>query len=208
MTQLYVLTGEEPWAQLWPKLEAALDSGLVGMVQYRRKQTAPRDQPDQAAELQVLCAQREVPLIVNDDVGLAAQLRCGVHLGQGDGDLVAARQQLGMDAIIGRTCHDSLALAQQAVADGASYVAFGAVYPSASKPAATRVPFEVLTAARAQLNVPLCAIGGITVDNAAPLLAVPVDHLAVIGGVLDGSLDQVVARLARWRRLLAPRCMA
>jgi thiamine-phosphate pyrophosphorylase len=202
VSPLYLLTNEEPWPLLWPKLDCALSSGQVGLLQYRRKQTPHSQRLTELEPLQRLCEAYDVPLIINDEVDLAQVMGCGVHLGQGDGSVTAARQRLGPAALIGRTCHGSLALAQQAQAEGADYVAFGAVYPSTSKPQAQTVPLSVLQEAVTQLQVPVCAIGGITVDNAAPLLVLPVSWLAVIGGVLDGSLAQVAQRLQQWQRLL------
>ena len=136
-----------------------------------------------------------MPLIVNDDVALAAAIgAAGVHLGEEDGDIAAARAQLGAQAIIGASCYDAHARAERAVAAGASYVAFGAFFPTTSK-VTTRRAKPALLAEAAALGVPRVAIGGITPDNMGPLVAAGADLVAVIGGVFEAS-DPVAAAQA------------
>lgn len=197
---LYLITNDDPWPLLEAKLHAALAQG-VALLQYRRKQTPKADQPAEAAQILAICRHYGVPLIINDEVALAAQLGCGVHLGQSDGSLLAARQQLGAQAIIGRTCHGSLDLARQAAREGASYVAFGAVYPSSTKPQASRVELSVLRQAKAELDVPVCVIGGLTVENIDPVVACGVDMYAVVGDVLGLPVEQVSGRVQAWNRV-------
>ena len=200
---LYLITNDDPWPILQNKLHAALSCG-VAMMQYRRKHTLPDQQAAEAAALLAICQQYDVPLLINDDVQLANALGCGVHLGQGDGSLQAARALLGAQAMIGRTCHGDIELAKQAVADGASYVAFGAVYASGTKPLAHRVELSVLQQAKQQLDVPVCVIGGLAVDNVQPLLEYGVDLYAVVGDVLNASVDQIEARVLQWHSVLQP----
>ena len=153
------------------------------MLQYRRK---GRQHIDEAKTLARMCRERSVPFIVNDDVTLALEVDAdGVHLGRDDGELVAARAKLG-GRLLGASCYDSLATARTAVAAGASYVAFGSVFPSSTKPAAVRAPLTLFREARS-LGVPLVAIGGITLQNAPQLLAAGADCAAVISDLFDAQ---------------------
>ncbi|HEY5802503.1 MAG TPA: thiamine phosphate synthase, partial [Lysobacter sp.] len=141
----------------------------------------------QALALQPLCRSLDVPLIINDDWPLAAAIgAAGVHLGEDDGEIALARHELGADAIIGASCYDELRFARQAVFAGASYVAFGAFFPSTTKPNARRATPDILRDAAA-LDVPRVAIGGITPDNARPLIDAGADLIAVISGVFDAA---------------------
>lgn len=177
---LYVITDTELLAgRLLPAVEAALQGGAI-VVQYRDKTPDNPRQLEEAIALRMLCRRYHTPLLINDDVELCVAVGAdGVHLGQTDGSIRQARQRLGPDAIIGATCHDSLELAAAAVDNGASYVAFGAIYPSSTKPGATAASLETLSAAR-QWGRPVVAIGGITADNAAPVIAAGADCVAVI----------------------------
>ncbi len=160
----------------------ALEGGIA-MLQYRRK---GRQHIDEAKTLARMCRDCSVPFIVNDDVDLALEVDAdGVHLGRDDGELVAARAKLG-GRLLGASCYDSLATARTAVAAGASYVAFGSVFPSSTKPAAVRAPLALFRDARS-LGVPLVAIGGITLQNAPQLLAAGADCAAVISDLFDAQ---------------------
>jgi len=160
----------------------ALEGGIA-MLQYRRK---GRQHIDEAKTLARMCRDCSVPFIVNDDVDLALEVDAdGVHLGRDDGELVAARAKLG-GRLLGASCYDSLATARTAVAAGASYVAFGSVFPSSTKPAAVRAPLNLFREARL-LGVPLVAIGGITLQNAPQLLAAGADCAAVISDLFDAQ---------------------
>lgn len=203
MQGLYLISNDDNFSLLLQKVQAAFDAAPVALLQYRRKQIATAQQPFEVEQLQTLCQRYQVPLIINDDVVLAKQFACGVHLGQGDGALTEARTLLGADAVIGRTCHASLALAQQAADEGASYLAFGAVYPSSTKPNAQRVELATLQQARQQFDLPICAIGGLTVENSAPVKRAGVDLLAVVGDVLGLPVDQVGLRAKAWSQLLS-----
>ncbi len=181
---LYVITraGYPGLHQLTGAVAAALRGGAA-VVQYRAKPPAT-DPAGEAAALLAVCRQAGIPLIINDDVGLAAAIGAdGVHLGREDGSLVAARQRLGPHAIIGLSCYDDIDRAGRAVAMGASYVAFGRFFPSSTKPDAPCAHRETLSIARERLKVPVVAIGGITLANAPGLLAAGADVLAVIEGV-------------------------
>lgn len=199
---VYLISNDDPLPVLLGKLDAALATGAIALLQYRRKQTEATEREAEARQLLALCQRYAVPLIINDDVALAERLGCGVHLGQSDGSVIEARQRLGQAAIIGRTCHDSLDFARQAVADGASYVAFGAVYPSVTKPNAHVVSLTTLRHAKQQLSLPICVIGGLTAENIQPCVDLAVDLYAVVSDVLSLPVDQVTVRLQAWQRAL------
>jgi thiamine-phosphate pyrophosphorylase len=163
-------------------------AGGARMLQYRDKTTDDARRHAEASALLELCTRHGIPLVINDDVALALTIGAhGVHLGEHDGSLAAARSQLGRDAIIGVSCYDSLALARQAAESGASYVAFGAFFASPTKPLARRASIELLRQSAA-LGLPRVAIGGITPDNGASLVEAGADYLAVISAVF-GSPD-------------------
>ena len=189
---VYLITPDEAdTTRLLARTAPLLAAGIV-LLQYRNKTASEALHQEQAAALQSLCASTGVPLIINDDVRLAKSVgAAGVHLGEDDGDIAAARDLLGVQAIIGASCYDQLALAQRAVAAGASYVAFGAFFPTCSK-TGTRQAGVGLLADAASLGVPRVAIGGITPDNAGPLVATGADLVAVISGVYDAP-DPVAA---------------
>lgn len=199
---VYLISNDDPLPVLLGKLDAALATGAIALLQYRRKQTEATEREAEARQLLALCQRYAVPLIINDDMALAEKLGCGVHLGQSDGSVIEARQRLGQAAIIGRTCHDSLEFALQAVADGASYVAFGAVYASKTKPNAHVVSLTTLRHAKQQLSVPICVIGGLTAENIQPCVDLGVDLYAVVSDVLSLPVDQVTIRLQAWQRAL------
>jgi thiamine-phosphate pyrophosphorylase len=106
-----------------------------------------------------------------------------VHLGQGDTSLEVARQSLGVESIIGITCHDQLPLARAAQAAGADYVAFGRFFPSATKPQASSAPLTLIPRAQQEIDIPIVAIGGITRQNAAPLIQAGAQMLALVEGL-------------------------
>jgi thiamine-phosphate pyrophosphorylase len=145
-----------------------------------------------------VCRRHGVPLLVNDDVGLARDLGAdGVHLGRHDMTLTAARVLLGPEAIIGMSCYDQPERAYAAQAEGADYVAFGSFFPSATKPGAVRADLGMLRAARRHLHLPVVAIGGLTPENAPALLAAGADLLAVVQGIFGAADPRAAA--ARYR---------
>lgn len=170
--------------QLLPAVRAALEGGAV-VLQYRDKSLIspahPARREQEARALQHLCREFSCVFLINDDIALAQKIQAdGVHLGRSDSAIAHARAALGAHAIIGATCHDSLAFAAAAHAQGADYLAFGAFYPSPTKPQATLATQATLAAARASIDLPLVAIGGITRHNAAPLIAAGAHNVAVI----------------------------
>lgn len=176
--------------QLLALTEAALAAGVT-LLQYRDKISPMAEKLTRSRALVSLCRQHRARLIINDDVVLAiASGADGVHLGGGDGSIRDARRLLPTNTIIGASCYNDLALAQQALADGASYVAFGACFASPTKPAARLVTDEQLKTFRTALgaDTPICGIGGITLGNVAQLNG-KVDAVALISE-LFGSADQ------------------
>jgi len=175
-------------------VEQALQGGAA-VIQYRDKNTPFDDKVLQALELSALCRQYHVPLIINDDVKLAKQIDAdGVHLGKDDGTIATAREFLGKHSIIGVSCYNQLDLAQQAVQAGANYIAFGRFFPSHTKPNAVLASPDLLIAARQLFSCPIVAIGGITPENAEPLVAAGADCLAVIHGIFGQTQVRVAAQ--------------
>lgn len=182
MNCLYAITDPQlmPDEKLFSGVAAALRGGCK-FVQYRDKSNNVEDRLNNAQKLLALCNHYDANLIINDDVQLAYNINAqGVHLGQGDGDVTAARKLLGDTAIIGVTCHDSLELAEKAITDGASYIAFGRFFSSNTKPDARPAPLKLLTEAREKFpNIMIAAIGGINLENAHSVLAAGADMIAV-----------------------------
>lgn len=201
---LYAITDSHllPADILIPAVEAAVRGGAV-LVQYRDKSSAPTVRLQQARDLNTICRNAGIPLLINDDPELARRVgAAGVHLGQSDTPLANARYLLGDDAIIGATCHGQLALADAACQAGADYLAFGRFYTSATKPGAPLAEPGVLGQARAY-HKPLTAIGGITLDNGAALIQAGADLLAVIGGLFGGTPEDIEQRARGFARLFA-----
>lgn len=187
---LYAITDPElcPHAGIVAQVEAALRGG-ARLIQYRNKDLSDPHREQDAEALATLCGRRHALLLINDDIDLAVRRGAhGVHLGQGDADIEQARRRLGKQAIIGVTCHASLELAREAQARGADYVAFGRFFPSRSKPQAPPADIDILRRADEALDIPICAIGGITPDKAGQLRDAGADMLAVIHG-LFGQQD-------------------
>lgn len=203
MRGLYLITNDHPIQLLLEKLDAALATRQIAILQYRRKKIDKAEQPAEVEQIKQLCEKYQVPFVINDDLKLAAQFGLGVHLGQSDGEITDAKSQLPEGVIIGRTCLNSLELAQKAIADGATYVAFGAVYATATKPEAGNVGIEVIKQAAAQYDLPICAIGGLTVENSKPVIEAGADLCAVISDILGRSTAEIPARVQAWAQLFS-----
>jgi thiamine-phosphate pyrophosphorylase len=170
------------------EVAAAIRGGAV-IVQYRDKNTVNAESV--ARELAKICHHCNVPLIINDDIELAARAGAdGVHIGRDDSPIAPARERLGATAIIGVSCYNSVEQALAAQAQGATYVAFGRFFPSSSKPLATPAQIETLHQAKRVLTIPIVAIGGILPINGAQLINAGADFLAVIGGLFDNQPEQ------------------
>ena len=203
MRGLYLITNDDPLQLLLEKLEVALATGHIAILQYRRKKVAKADQPDEVEQIQALCETYQVPFVINDDLELAKQFGLGVHLGQSDGEITDAAARLSQGIIIGRTCLNSLELAEKAIAEGATYVAFGAVYATSTKPEAGNVGIEVIKQAKQKFDVPICAIGGLTVENSQLVIDAGASLCAVISDILGRSTAEIPARVAAWAQLFA-----
>ena len=165
-TLLYAITDEVliPRRDFLRVVESALAGG-VDILQLRDKTSRDEELLPLAKELKALCDGYRVPLIINDRLELALELGTGLHLGDEDAPVSVARNALGPEALIGRSCHDSLALALEARAQGASYVAFGPIYPTPTKPGRAGIGLSILDEAREALDFPFAAIGGIDETN-------------------------------------------
>jgi thiamine-phosphate pyrophosphorylase len=182
--QLYLISPQEVGGSFPDRLKAALEPGAAAAFQLRVKDVDEHELARLAEPLQRMCADAEVAFIVNDSMALAKRLGAdGVHLGQSDGDIRGARVLLGPAAQIGKTCHDSRHLAMDAGEAGADYVAFGAFYPTTTKPSHYRPDPSILTWWSKVFEIPCVAIGGITPDNAKPLIEAGADFVAVCHAV-------------------------
>ena len=188
--QLYLITpqsfgagGPDAFADT---LLAALDGGDVSCIQLRLKDVSDDDIRRACEMLRPIAQDRVVAFILNDRADLAAELECdGVHVGQGDTPYAEARRLVGDDAIVGVTCKADRDLAFEAGEAGADYVAFGAFFPSTTKQITTPADTDILTWWQELMIIPCVAIGGITVDNCAPIIKAGADFLAIAGGVWD-----------------------
>ena len=197
---LYVITDGSTGDTLLSKVEQALRGGAA-IVQYRDKTTDQARREQEAAALRSLCQQHHALFIINDDVALAKAVQAdGVHVGRDDSALSAARQALGKAVIIGVSCYNRLELALDAAAQGADYIAFGSFFPSPTKPNAPRATLDLLQTARQQLRLPICTIGGITLETAPSLLANGADMLAVITDVFNSP--DIAQQAARYQALV------
>ena len=184
--QLYLITPPviDDLEAFAARLEAALDAGPVAALQIRLKPASDSAITATVRRLAPIARSRDVAVILNDRPDLASALGCdGVHVGQEDASVASARRIMGKSAMIGATCHDSRHLGMEAAEQGADYVAFGAFYPTATKETLHRPELEILTVWQETMEIPSVAIGGITIDNAAPLITAGADFLAVSAGV-------------------------
>jgi len=182
--QLYLISPQEVGGVFPDRLKAALEPGVAAAFQLRVKDVDEHALARLAEPLQRICADAEVAFIVNDSMALAKRLGAdGVHLGQSDGEVRDARALLGPAAQIGKTCHDSRHFAMEAGEAGADYVAFGAFYPTTTKPSHYRPDPSILTWWSTLFEIPCVAIGGITPDNAKPLVEAGADFVAVCQAV-------------------------
>ncbi|HEX8842835.1 MAG TPA: thiamine phosphate synthase [Sphingomicrobium sp.] len=200
---LYLISPQEVGGSFPDRLKAALEPGLATAFQLRVKDMAEDELARLAEPLQRICADAGVAFIVNDSMGLAKRIGAdGVHLGQSDGDVREARALLGPSTQIGKTCHDSRHLAMDAGEAGADYVAFGAFYPTTTKPSDYRPDPSILTWWSTLFEIPCVAIGGITPDNAKPLVEAGADFLAVCQAVW--AREDPAAAVLSFARALDP----
>ncbi len=184
------------------RVRAALTGG-ARVLQYRNKTASPALRSIQAQALQQLCVEFSVPLIINDHLELAMAVdAAGLHLGADDGDITAARTQLGPHKLLGASCYDRIEVAQNAVAAGADHIAFGSFFASGVKPDAVRPPPDLISRAKKEFRLPVVAIGGITPHNAPQLIAAGVDAVAVISAVF--TAPDIAAAAREFQNLFEP----
>ena len=200
--QLYLISPPDVGGVFPDRLKAALEPGIATAFQLRVKDIGEHELARLAEPLQRLCADADVAFIVNDSMALAKRLGAdGVHLGQSDGDVREARALLGPSAQIGKTCHDNRHFAMEAGEAGADYVAFGAFYPTTTKPSHYRPPPAILSWWSSLFEIPCVAIGGITPDNAKPLVDAGADFIAVCQAVW--GKDDPAAAVKAFEKVLA-----
>jgi len=204
MPKLYLLTNDDEFELLYKKLEAALSTGLIALLQIRRKQVLSL--PDghitlyeEAKQIVKLAKAHDVPVVMNDDIAIAAKLGIGVHLGQGDGKIGDALQSLSPHQIIGRTCHGDVDLIKEAKNDGASYAAMGAIFTSTTKPNANIISRQQLVEG-CQQGIPICVIGGLTAENVSELVDLPIALVAVVGDIMDLPVADIAQRCHEWQQ--------
>lgn len=197
---LYAITDETLITE--DRFSAAIESVLLGgvrIIQYRDKSDDQKKRLQQATELRALCTRHQATCIINDDIELARAVDAdGVHLGKDDARLADARRVLGDDAIIGISCYDDISIAVAAEKNSADYVAFGTMFSSPTKPDAVCAGPTIISQAKQQLKIPVCAIGGITEENIQQLVAHRIDMAAVISSLFAADdLTRSAGRLSR-----------
>lgn len=197
---LYAITPDcADTTHLLSLVKEALQGG-INILQYRDKIRSREEQKIVASELKLLCNEFNTLLIINDDVRLALEVEAdGVHLGGTDGDLRLAKALLGPTKILGASCYDKIELAETALADGADYVAFGAVFGSQTKPNAPRASLALFSNFKQISSAPCCAIGGITADNASQVINAGADMVAVISDLFSSA--DITSKAHRYQQL-------
>ena len=188
MKGLYLVTPDwDDTEALIKATEIALSAG-VGLLQYRHKTASGELRLEQANALLKLCRQHNVPFIVNDHIDLCIELDAdGIHVGGTDASVAVVRTLIGKDKILGASCYGDFALAEQAQIAGASYVAFGGFYPSRVKKYEVSTPASIVSKAKSELTLPVCVIGGMTPENAKPLVQESADMVAAISSVYSAE---------------------
>lgn len=185
---LYAVTPDEPDTTRLLALASSVLAGRPALLQYRNKTAGRVLRREQASVLRAACRTAGVPFVVNDDLELALEIDAdGAHLGREDGPPAAARVALGAGRILGLTCYADWSRALEGAAVGADYIAFGAMFPSVTKPHAPPAPFALIARAKRELGLPVAAIGGITLANAPQVIAAGADLLAVVSDVFAAA---------------------
>lgn len=188
MKGLYLVTPD--WDDT-DKLVAASEQAIAGgatLLQYRHKTASDDMRAEQASALLALCRRLNVPLIINDHVELCERLDAdGIHVGGTDASVADVRVRVGKDKIVGASCYGDLQLARNAAAAGASYVAFGGFYPSRVKKYEVTTSPDIITRALSEIELPVCVIGGMTVENSRPLVELGAHMVAAISSVYSSS---------------------
>lgn len=190
---LYAITPDSVDTDLLCQMVEASILGGARVVQYRNKVADQKLRIKQSLALLEVCRKHEIPFIINDHVELCLSIDAdGVHIGGDDGDIAAIKNMIGEDKILGVSCYGEFARAEAAEKAGADYVAFGACFPSSTKPNAPRAELNLFTQAK-KLNLPSVAIGGITLENAASVAEAGADAIAVIGELFKQEHDKIRA---------------
>jgi thiamine-phosphate pyrophosphorylase len=188
---LYAITPDLADTELLCQMVEASILGGARVVQYRNKVADQKLRIKQSLALQEVCRKHEIPFIINDYVTLCLEINAdGVHIGGNDGDIAAIKNMIGEDKILGVSCYGEFARAEAAEKAGADYVAFGACFPSSTKPNAPRAELDLFTQAK-KLNLPSVAIGGITLENAASVVEAGANAIAVIGELFKQEHDKI-----------------
>lgn len=192
---LYFVTPDwDDTAHLLAVCEQAIKGGAV-LLQYRHKTADAAQRKTQAIALLALCRSYNVPFVINDFVELAIELDAdGVHVGGTDASVAQVRAQVGPDKIVGASCYGSMELAHKAAREGASYIAFGGFYPSRVKKYEVSTQASIVAEAKAQIALPVVVIGGMTVENSRPLVALGADMVAAISSVCTKNDAESAAR--------------
>ena len=196
MKGLYIVTPDwDDTAKLLDVTEKALKGGAA-IVQYRHKTTTPAQRREQAKALQSLCKRYGRPFIINDFVDLAVELDAdGVHVGESDEAIAAVRAKVGPNKIVGASCYGDMELVRKAHKAGASYIAFGGFYPSRIKKYPVTTELDIVKQMKQEIpDLPSCAIGGIDLENAVPLVERGVDMICVISSVYFAEDPEAAAR--------------
>ena len=204
--KLYLLTNDDEFTVLYAKLEAALATGLIGLLQIRRKKTlqsanGAAELYNEAQQIVRLAKSYHVPVVINDEIELAEKLGVGVHLGQQDGDINQAKHQLAPQKIVGRTCHGDVDLVKEAKEEGASYAAMGAIFASNTKPNANVISRQQLIEGCEQ-GIDICVIGGLSAENITELSGLPIAYVAVVGDIMDLPVQKIAMRCQQWQQAL------
>jgi thiamine-phosphate pyrophosphorylase len=190
---LYAITPDLADTELLCQMVEASILGGARVVQYRNKVADQKLRIKQSLALLEVCRKHGIPLIINDYVELCLTIDAdGVHIGGDDGNIAAIKNMIGEDKILGVSCYGEFSRAEAAEKAGADYVAFGACFPSSTKPNAPRAELDLFTQAK-KLNLPSVAIGGITLENAASVAAAGADAIAVIGELFKQEHDKIRA---------------
>ncbi|MBT3446970.1 thiamine phosphate synthase [uncultured Candidatus Thioglobus sp.] len=169
-------------------IEQVITQHSIGILQYRHKTNNTEVKLNEAQQLRQLCSEHNTLFIINDDINLAQKVNAdGVHLGKEDASIATARQHLGENAIIGVSCYNDLKLAQSAEQQGASYVAFGALFISSTKPGAPVCSLDIVTQAKQTLNIPIVGIGGIDFNNQQQAINAGCDSVAMINALFQSN---------------------
>ena len=204
--KLYLLTNDDEFVVLYAKLEAAFATGLIALLQIRRKKTLQLPDGatklyDEALQIVRLAKTYDVPVVINDDITLAEKLGVGVHLGQQDGDINDAKGQIAPEQTIGRTCHGDVDLVIEAKKEGASYAAMGAIFASTTKPNADVISRQELIDG-CQQGIDICVIGGLSAENITELAGLPIAYVAVVGDIMDLPVQKIAMRCQQWQQAL------